>query len=383
MSDGVVVRRYDANDVYVEGGNWNVDPTLGDFPRVTFMAAHNDGTILGRRANAVSVFMPDGRYLSQFAPGYGSVTSFDGLVFASFRFFDVFGNDLGKLPEPFNVEPSAQFGPDGALYVCSGLVHKFRRAYRTVSTLVGGGAVPLAQVFSVALRDGTTLVDIDYRVHDTDSASATTAALALVGGTYSLSAAQRIVTLVEGTATRLGSGISTNQTHRLTWDSAADLPGGEPFVQAKILILANDGRGLLDRHYVTLPAGVPNAGDPELMISDTPITDADFLNVWLWLLATGDPDVAQSGSDLVKVGGADGGAILASGTTTTAAGRAYLFARFSVREATAVEADRARAGTTPGVQQYEPLRRVGSRPVKINEVGFDSGATAGYWVVPL
>jgi DNA-binding beta-propeller fold protein YncE len=75
----------------------------------------------------------------------------------------------------------------------------------------------------------------------------------------------------------------------------------------------------------------------------------------------------------------------ASGTSTTASGRAYLFAKMGLREATAAEILRAMEAGTPGViNQWDPKLRVGpdERPAKINAYGFDTGAD-GYWVVPV
>jgi len=76
----------------------------------------------------------------------------------------------------------------------------------------------------------------------------------------------------------------------------------------------------------------------------------------------------------------------ASGTSTTPAGRAYLFGKLGLREATAEEVKRAKEAGTPGViNQWDPKnRRVGpdERPAKVNSYGFDTGAD-GYWVVPV
>lgn len=76
---------------------------------------------------------------------------------------------------------------------------------------------------------------------------------------------------------------------------------------------------------------------------------------------------------------------LASGTSTSASGRAYLFQKMGLREATAAEVTRAKEAGTPGViNQWDPKLRVGpdERPAKINAYGFDTGAD-GYWVVPV
>lgn len=72
-------------------------------------------------------------------------------------------------------------------------------------------------------------------------------------------------------------------------------------------------------------------------------------------------------------------------SSTTDLGRAYLLDLMNLREATAEEVTRAKEGATPGItNQFSPTFKVGpgERPVKVNEYGFDTGATSGFWVVP-
>ncbi len=75
----------------------------------------------------------------------------------------------------------------------------------------------------------------------------------------------------------------------------------------------------------------------------------------------------------------------ASGSSTTAAGRAFLLARMGLREATPAEILRAQEAGTPGViNQWTPPLQVGpgERPLKVNAYGFETGDT-GTWVVPI
>jgi hypothetical protein len=69
----------------------------------------------------------------------------------------------------------------------------------------------------------------------------------------------------------------------------------------------------------------------------------------------------------------------------TDAGRAYLLNLMNLRQASPEEVTRAKEGATTGtVNQFSPTFKVGpdERPVKVNEYGFDTGATEGFWVVP-
>jgi hypothetical protein len=102
---------------------------------------------------------------------------------------------------------------------------------------------------------------------------------------------------------------------------------------------------------------------------------------FLQIIPPGEPERAAIGSDFQCTGAPR----LASGNSTSASGRAYIFQKMGLREATAAEVTRAKEAGTPGViNQWDPKLRVGpdERPAKINAYGFDTGAD-GYWVVPV
>ena len=100
-----------------------------------------------------------------------------------------------------------------------------------------------------------------------------------------------------------------------------------------------------------------------------------MLWAWFWLVATNDSSITFS-NGVVKD---TSGTTLASGTTTTAAGVAFLLTKLGVRQATQAEIARAESGSTntpaPGNQDV-PIKRVGNNPLMVNEIGFDTGAAA-------
>ena len=76
---------------------------------------------------------------------------------------------------------------------------------------------------------------------------------------------------------------------------------------------------------------------------------------------------------------------LATGSSTSDTGKAYLLDLMNLREATVDEVTRAKEGATTGmINQFTPSFQVGpnERPDKVNEYGFDTGSTSGIWVVP-
>ena len=102
---------------------------------------------------------------------------------------------------------------------------------------------PTVVIQSAAMRPGTTLMDVVYRVNDPDNATVKTRALAFVDGVRSFANVLKPVTFVEGTAANLGDAIPSNTNHTLTWDLAADW--NIQLGQVKFEILARDARGLL------------------------------------------------------------------------------------------------------------------------------------------
>ena len=177
-------------------------------------------------------------------------------------------------------------------------VRIWRRTFRTEMP-VTNNAIPLPVVLGSAQRSGQKLLDVDYRVTDSDDATVQTAALAFRNGGNSLNEVIPIRNLAEGTGNKLGANITTGQTHRFTWDLTQDWQWSGGLDQLQIEVLAKDSRGLLNLDFIQMPAV---GGDPALRISRTPLNDADFLSVWYWLIATGDPEVRLENGSIKQVG---------------------------------------------------------------------------------
>lgn len=242
--------------------------------------------------------------------------------------------------------------------------------------------IPQPNVFAIQQRPDSSLVDIDYQVTDMDDTNVYTAALIFKNGAQAISNCIRTLTLVEGTATNLGPDIAANQPHRLTWNAGADW--GITLGSYRVAIVARDSRpNLLDIHYLRLPAG---NGMPALTISRSPLIANDYMQVWWWLLATGDTGIGLSTNRIVGVGEPIEGQILCDGTNTTSLGRSYIFGKLNVREATAEEVTWARQAALPGnTNKWTASPIVSGRPKSVNEYGFDTGSwgSSAFWVVPL
>jgi hypothetical protein len=72
--------------------------------------------------------------------------------------------------------------------------------WATSLTLACANTAPTVVIQSAAMRPGTTLMDVVYRVNDPDDATVKTRALAFVDGVRSFAKVIKPVTFVEGTA---------------------------------------------------------------------------------------------------------------------------------------------------------------------------------------
>ncbi len=215
--------------------------------------------------------------------------------------------------------------------------------------------LPQPVISKVSQVPGSTVVDIDYTVTDTDSATVEIQMVAFTGGTRSLSSLVLPRTFPSGKAGVLGAGVPTGTPLRVSWDAAVDIPGLN-FTTLAFEILARDDRELVGAHYVTIPQDATNP--TPLKISNKPVQEADLFDLWLWLLAQGDTRVSLSSAKvaLTSTGQAyiSGLPSLLSGTSvantahngslTTVQGRQFAYKLMNARAITAAEKTRAAAG---------------------------------------
>jgi hypothetical protein len=216
-------------------------------------------------------------------------------------------------------------------------------------------ALPQAVVTSVSQVPGSKIVDIAFKVSDTDSTSVTTALAAFTDGTASWEKLVIPKTFTSATSGILGGGVLTGGTYKVSWDAVVDMPGRN-FATLSFRIMAKDQRPEIGVHYVTIPADAANP--VALQVSNRQMQENDLWDLWLWLLATGDSRVALSGNTVVLT--AAGQAFIAdaplptagtfnslvahTGSVTTRQGRAFACKLLGCRPATASEVTRAKAG---------------------------------------
>jgi sugar lactone lactonase YvrE len=189
--------------------------------------------------------------------------------------------------DPENFTPVA-FAPDGSFRYFHGndVIRHYKRTYRTLRP-IPSKEMALPEIVSVAQRAGTHYLDVSYRIHDLDSPQASARLLAFVDGGNDLDSVIVPKTFVGGVTGKLDDNVSTGQIHTVTWNAGTDWNAS--FGEVEMEILAKDENNLLNLHFLNLPGTDSNA--TQLKISRSPVTDADLLDLWFWLLASGSNDL--------------------------------------------------------------------------------------------
>ena len=215
-------------------------------------------------------------------------------------------------------------------------------------TMLWANTEPTVEIKSAAMRPGTTLMDIVFRVNDPDDNTVKTRALAFKDGARSFSHVIKPTTFVEGTGSKFGDAIAANTDHTVTWDVAADW--NIDLGQVKFEVLAMDNRGLLPFEWIGIPATSQNAA---VTISKNSPSSDDVLDAFFWLYAGDDPDLVLQGSALrgASSAGVFSGLTLVDGSGLGNYAIPFIFKEMNLAEATPTEvsiATSARAGQANG-----------------------------------
>jgi alpha-tubulin suppressor-like RCC1 family protein len=192
--------------------------------------------------------------------------------------------NIGGLPAiKFNY--GGAFSKRGDFYsVAANRVAIAIREYSNASNFPAAPGIPHPMILSASQRAGANLVEVDYQVKDADSATVSTALLAVRDGDtknrtgYSVPAR----TFVEGTATNIGADQPAEVTRHVVWNMPADW--AIDYATFEFEILARDNRNLLGIHWITVPA---SGVDPAIQVSSAPITNPQLRDLWLWYLGNG------------------------------------------------------------------------------------------------
>ena len=154
----------------------------------------------------------------------------------------------------------------------------------TLTVIRTGSAPPVPTIVSAAMREGTTLMDVVYRVDDPDDDVVSAFPLAFVDGVRSFANVIRPASFEEETGANVGTAIAANTNHSLVWNVAADW--AVDLGQLKFEIICKDSRGLLSFDWLTIPA---TAGSDAITISQNAPSTNEVRNALFYLYASGDP----------------------------------------------------------------------------------------------
>ena len=305
--------------------------------------------------NSYKIFKSNGSY-----HGNGKETpyasSFDGILAWSQN--DSWNLELTKdsayIPgnNPYRFYNGVAFSRDGRVFAWSSETRKIRRYTREYKSAVNFlNPLPLPQplILSAAQRAGTSLVEVSYRVTDTDSSTVHTGLLAFRDGGQNLTSCVAMKTFVENTASHVGINQPVDSMRSVVWNMAADW--AIDFANIRVEALAKDARNLLGIHWITVPA---SGGEPAIQVSYKPVTHDDYRDLWFWFLATGQDVALVNHNTTQKAVQANSGIYNGQRLTdysgqggqeaTTRTGRLFAAKKMGARPITEAELVRARAG---------------------------------------
>ena len=245
-------------------------------------------------------FQPDGTFIKRVnasSARYYVSGAKDGTLFSSRHLRDADGNSLQNASFIGHVESRTCFTPEGDLIEShNNKIRIWKRAYRTKGLPVRN-VIPQPAVRAITQRAGTNIIDLDFEIIDPDDANATVGILAAQDGAFDDTSKWILPqTWVDGTGSKIGTPIATNQIHRVSWNVKPDWPDSTGTL--KFEIICHDARRTapVDLHFLTLPLS-----DGNLTISRSPLKDSDFESYAKFLLTTGQAQFESNVSKAVII----------------------------------------------------------------------------------
>lgn len=258
-----------------------------------------DGNLLvAGEWSSLHCFKPDGTFVKRSEQTYNNVSvSPAGMLFSYGALHDPSGNLVCTIKgiDPNN---STAFFKNGDLAVAGySRAQIWKRAYRTKG-LAKPNAIPLPAIRSVAQRKGTNLIDLDVEILDTDDKLATFGILAAIDGEFDNPSKWILLrSFAEGTGSKIGNLVLTNQVHRVTWDAGQDWDSLTGNIQFQVLCKDARRSNPVDMHFLTL-----RLSSRDLTITRSPLQDRDFDQYFRYLLATRNPTIQYRGNVFYRSG---------------------------------------------------------------------------------
>ena len=293
-------------------------------------------------------------------------------------------------------------GSDDSVYFLRNDPFRIEVMRRTYSGILDPDrtAMPLPEVLSTSMIEGANQMRIRYRVTDPDSQTVDVRAWVVREDyimpnrnfwdyfSFSLRDAIPIQSVIGGQSGKLGDSVPTNTEIVFDWDAGSDL--GNASGKYKVFMMANDGRQLLNLHFLTIPA----EGElPSLELARAPTNMNWFYEAFLWMYfsSPSDYELSETGEVYPKEGPfanqwitfqASANGNPGEYSTLNFDGADYVAHQLGYRRASNEEVLRAlEAGTSGSVlKQASGLETSPNDHVLnyVNEWGFDSGYSDDY-----
>jgi hypothetical protein len=354
-----------------------------------------DGTLIVADSAYLHYFQSDGTFIKRVNTSSARLNisaTKDGTIYSYGKLRDRDGNVIANasLKKYSDEYVRSSFSPSGDLFISepyyvsggSGWNNKrfaiYKRAYRTKG-LPTRNVIPQPAIRGIAQRAGTNVIDLDFEIVDPDDVNVTVGILAAKDGLFTDPTSWILPTAwVDGTGSKIGASIATNQVHRVSWNVKADW--AEQTGTLKFEVFCQDARrnSPVDLHFLDLP--LP---DGNLTISRSPIKDSDFSNYFKYLLSTASSQVALEND---KITDGNGTVLMETNLQASPAGKDFFMNAVGYRWAKQAELSLAREASTPGgINAWTATRQIQPRnlPNKVNEYGFDTGShgARAWWVV--
>ena len=364
-------------------GNYGTAPGQFYYPGDLVFNQNGNLLIVDENRDYLHYFDANGTFFKRVnsgSPRYRISISQDGGLFSRSRFRNSDGEQIQYLSQ---ISDSARtcFTPEGDLIVsASNKITIWKRAYRTKG-LPTRNVIPQPAIKAVSQQSGTNVIDIDFEIIDPDDANATVGILAAVNGNFDNPASLIVPTAwVDGTGSKIGSPIATNQLHRVSWNVKGDWSQQTGTLNFEVFCQdeRRSSQGPVDLHFLDLPLE-----DGNLSISRSPIKDSDIRNYFKYLLSIGSSGVSISNNSITD---GNGTILLDTSFEATSAGKDAFIQAVGHRWAKIGELSLANEASTAGsINKWTSTRPVLPRnlPNKVNEYGFDTGShgARAWWVV--
>ncbi len=282
--------------------------------------------------------------------GYpGFACSPDGLVVYQVSSYLYYGNATGSTGGYIasGTTGHGAFSKEGKFFqIWDRKIRRWVREYDSAQNFLNPTPLPQPLILSASQRPGVSLVDVKYKVTDTDSPTVRTGLLAFKDSSNYFMNCVPMRTFVEGTAGNVGPNQPVDTERSVVWNMAADW--AIDYANIRVEVLAKDERNLMGVHWITVPA---SGGQPAIQVSHRPILDADFEDLWFWFLATGQEVTVDTSTGVIS---ANTGIFNGQKFTqpyspsypnvTTAVGRLFAAKKMGARPISEAELTRARAG---------------------------------------